>query len=311
MRSDRPVVLITGATSGLGREAALGFARLGWRVLVHGRAAARCADVVRAIESEGAGTACGYVARLDDFDELIALVAAIHMGEARLDWLVNNAGTGFDAMPGLTTEGLSPEAQVNYLAPLFLAHALAPLLKGADWNGGDRGGILNIASAGQYPISIDWPHAPSSNRGVEYGRSKLALIMASRALAEETGLGVWAVNPGSLLPTPLAARLLDRMPRPVRYYLAWRYRSEGALQKAAALIMGLVAQGRGEGVADLLMRDDLLIQANGAGRVHGQRRDDAIWAGLWQRANALLAPHLARIDALMANNGSMACPLRR
>jgi NAD(P)-dependent dehydrogenase (short-subunit alcohol dehydrogenase family) len=90
-----PVVLITGATSGLGGYLARELASSGWQVLAHGRDPARVADLA----AELGGGARGYVTDLASLGEVRELAALVRADAPRLDVLVNNAAVGFGA-PG-------------------------------------------------------------------------------------------------------------------------------------------------------------------------------------------------------------------
>src|ERR1700730_12758946 len=82
--------LVTGATSGIGRAAALRLARDGWDVVVHGRNAGRGGDVVADIQAEG-GRARFVSSDLSNLDDVGHL--AEEVGE--VDVLVNNAGASW------------------------------------------------------------------------------------------------------------------------------------------------------------------------------------------------------------------------
>ena len=82
--------LVTGATSGIGRAAAVRLARDGWDVVVHGRDAARGAEVVREVETAG-GRARFMGADLNDLSAVRALIDEVGI----VDVLVNNAGTSW------------------------------------------------------------------------------------------------------------------------------------------------------------------------------------------------------------------------
>src|SRR3954447_16922949 len=84
------VVLITGATDGLGRGLAKALVDEGHTVLVHGRSQERI-DETRA---ELGGDTRGYLADLSSLDEVRRLAAEVRENEPRLDVLVNNAGIG-------------------------------------------------------------------------------------------------------------------------------------------------------------------------------------------------------------------------
>ena len=107
-------VLITGATSGLGRGLAARLAGAGWTVLAHGRDPARVAEVTARLD----GGAVGYVADLASLGEVRDLAAAVRVHAPVLDVLVNNAGIGFGA-PGegrqVSRDGHELRFAVNYL----------------------------------------------------------------------------------------------------------------------------------------------------------------------------------------------------
>src|SRR6202046_4747496 len=129
--------LVTGATSGIGRAAAVRLARDGWEVVVHGRNAGRGAEVVAAIEAEG-GRARFVPADLTDLDDLGHL--AEEVGD--LDVLVNNAGASwFGPTADLDSPGFDSLFEGNVRSAYFLVAALAPAMtkKG-------RGSIINLAS---------------------------------------------------------------------------------------------------------------------------------------------------------------------
>ena len=86
-----PVVLITGATEGIGRATAFAFGRDGWRVGVCARTAGKVAALVEALRAEGftAAGAAGDVGVPEDVERVVRALAA-ELGPA--DALVNNAG---------------------------------------------------------------------------------------------------------------------------------------------------------------------------------------------------------------------------
>ena len=103
-RPGQEVVLVTGSTSGLGREVARRLGAMGAFVIVHGRNRERGMEVVEAIESEGVGSARFYAADLASFDQVREFGETILRDYDRLDVLVNNAGFGSAPDERMVTE---------------------------------------------------------------------------------------------------------------------------------------------------------------------------------------------------------------
>ncbi|MCE7001176.1 SDR family oxidoreductase [Saccharothrix sp. S26] len=177
------VALVTGATAGIGHETAKLFAREGASVIVHGRDAARGADVVAEIEADG-GTARFVRADLSTAEGVRELASAA--GE--VDVLVNNAGIyPFASTADQTREGFEELLAVNVLAPFHLTAALAPSMvaKGA-------GVIVNVSTVAAV--------TPVYNAAA-YGATKAALESLTRNWAVEfgsSGVRVNSVAPGGV-----------------------------------------------------------------------------------------------------------------
>jgi NAD(P)-dependent dehydrogenase (short-subunit alcohol dehydrogenase family) len=166
--------LVTGGTSGIGREVAKQLAGLGAEVVISGRDAARGAETVAEIEAAG-GVAEFVAADLADFEAIAAL--AEEAGE--IDILVNNAGIfDFKPTPDETRGNFEAMFDVNVRAPYFLTAALAPKMA-------DRGGaIVNVST-----MVAELGMAGSS----AYAATKAALASLTRTWASEfAGFGVRA-----------------------------------------------------------------------------------------------------------------------
>jgi NAD(P)-dependent dehydrogenase (short-subunit alcohol dehydrogenase family) len=190
-------ILITGATSGLGRHVAEQLSRAGHTVLVHGRDPGRLAQV--------AGASRGYVADLASLDEVRSLAERVQAENDRLDVLVNNAGIGFgapDAGRQASRDGHELRFAVNYLAPVLLTRQLLPLLRRSK-----PARVVNVASLGQVPIDFGDLEMTDRYDGVEaYRRSKLALVAYSFDLAEELrgdGVAVNSLHPATFMDTAM------------------------------------------------------------------------------------------------------------
>jgi NAD(P)-dependent dehydrogenase (short-subunit alcohol dehydrogenase family) len=193
--------LVTGATSGIGRAAALALGDAGWWVLASGRDPERGAEVA----AELAGRAGGEFAAADLADDGAAerLVDRAVGATGRLDLVVYSAGTHFLA----TAEGTDPGdydrlMAVNLRGAVLLARAAVPAMRAS---GG--GVIVNVSSeAGIAAV-------PGQ---AAYNISKAGLLMLSRSIAVDhaaDGIRSVAVCPGTTM-TPLVERAIRDAPDP-------------------------------------------------------------------------------------------------
>lgn len=196
------VVLITGSTSGLGREVAYRLASTGAHVIVHGRNVERGREVVARITEEGVGSARFIRADLASLAEVRELAETVLRDDERLDLLVNNAGIG-SRVPAerlVSEDGHELRFAVNYLSHFLLTHLLRPRLEASA-----PARIINVASLGQAPIDFDDVMMENDYGGSRaYGQSKLAQIMFTIDLAErleETGVQTYALHPATYMDT--------------------------------------------------------------------------------------------------------------
>ena len=200
------VALVTGSTSGLGRELALRLGARGDHVIVHGRSEERGAEVVDAINAEGPGSARFYRADFASMNEVRQFAETLLADYDRLDVLINNAG--FGSAPDerwLTEDGHEYRFQVNYLSTFLLTHMLMPrLLASAPSR------IVNVSSGAQTPIDFDDVMMENNFSGRRaYAQSKLAQVMFTLDLAEEldgTGIVVGSLHPATYMPTEMVRR---------------------------------------------------------------------------------------------------------
>ena len=190
------VVLVTGATDGIGRATALGLARLGARVLVHGRDPERVAAAARETASAGPEQADGFVADLSVQAEVRRLAAQVRRAAPRLDVLVNNAGV-YMRDRRLTPDGIEQTFAVNVLAPFLLTQLLLDALEAAA-----ASRVLNVASMAHVHAHLDlaaFGGDGSWHGGEAYGASKLALVLLTAESAERlagSGVTVNSLHPG-------------------------------------------------------------------------------------------------------------------
>jgi NAD(P)-dependent dehydrogenase (short-subunit alcohol dehydrogenase family) len=185
------VCVITGASSGLGRAAAVALARRGGTIAVVGRNPER----TRAVAAEVSGTP--FVADFDRLDDVRALAAALLAAYPRIDVLANNAG-GLVNRRGLSADGHERTFQHNHLAPFLLTNLLLARLT----LGGGR--VISTASAANLIGRVDLDDLDGRTRAYAggwraYGTSKLETILFIRELARRTagtGLDAFAFHPG-------------------------------------------------------------------------------------------------------------------
>jgi NAD(P)-dependent dehydrogenase (short-subunit alcohol dehydrogenase family) len=126
------VILLTGATDGLGRQVAIDLAKQGASLLVHGRSPQRGRALLQEVEGVREGAeATYYNADLSSLTETASMESRIRAEHKRLDVLINNAGVGVGT-PGEgrteSADGYELRFAVNVLAPFLLTNLLLPLL---------------------------------------------------------------------------------------------------------------------------------------------------------------------------------------
>jgi 3-oxoacyl-[acyl-carrier protein] reductase len=188
MTSEKPVALVTGAATGIGRSAAIALAKNGYDVVInYSRSEDGAKITAQDAETAGAKT---LLHRCDVSDDagVRAMLAATEKEFGRLDVLINNAGTTVDVEPKnleeMTVDGWNRVFAVNVLGLFLVTRAAAPLLKKSP-----NACIVNTCSiAGLRPSAQPLP----------YAASKAAVANLTKTLANALGpqIRVNAVAPG-------------------------------------------------------------------------------------------------------------------
>lgn len=217
---DGRVVVITGATSGIGTEAARALAGMGAHLVIVARDLDR-GDATRAEISGSTGNRNVKVVGCDlaSQSEIRRLAAELHAALPRIDVLVNNAGLTM-AERRLTEDGIETTLAVNHLAPFLLTNLLTDRLRASA-----PARVVTVASDAHRGAVLDFDDL-SAERGYSgwpaYCRSKLANVLFSLELARRlrgTRVTSNCLHPGVVATGlgrggPLVIRVFQSVARP-------------------------------------------------------------------------------------------------
>jgi NAD(P)-dependent dehydrogenase (short-subunit alcohol dehydrogenase family) len=191
------VVVITGATSGIGEIAAQRLATLGARMVLIARDADRGQKALSRLENKGNGAAHSiYYGDLSRISETKRVAAQIAAAEPRVDVLINNAGALFGARK-VTPDNLEETFATNHMAYFVLTLGLRDSLFAAS-----PARVVSTASAAHKGYTLDFDDLQSAkgySAIAAYGRSKLCNILFTRDLARrwiDKGVSANCLHPG-------------------------------------------------------------------------------------------------------------------
>ncbi|XP_075747880.1 retinol dehydrogenase 13-like [Rhipicephalus microplus] len=196
-------VIVTGATSGIGKETAMELARRKARVIIACRNAEKAQHTAEQIFEQTKQRVVVKALDMTSFKSVRKFCDDVVRTEDRLDVLINNAGAiGHSKKVKLTEDGFEEIFQANFLAPLLLTLLLLDLLKKSS-----PSRIINVSS--DYHRLGQVGDVRQMARGVNlvtnptalYGNAKLALCLVTIALADRlrgTGVTVNSVHPGAV-----------------------------------------------------------------------------------------------------------------
>lgn len=200
---DKKIILVTGASSGIGRVTALELARQGHTLIIHGRNEQKTREVLdEIIAATGNKDVRMLTADLSLMAEVKAFADKIAQEYDHLDVLINNAGGQFGETRQATSEGHERTFAINTLAPFLLTRLLMPLLEKSK-----SARVVTVSSASyQQGGEVDWNDIEFEKKYSltrSYGQSKRYVWWLMRQFAvelEKRGVKSVTVNtcePGS------------------------------------------------------------------------------------------------------------------
>jgi len=220
------VVVLTGATSGLGLQAATELSRLGASLCLVGRDPARAeaarqrVQAASTAEGEAGGEVAVELADLEDLDQVESLAERLAARLERLDVLIHNAGSLLRERRA-SPQGTEATITMHLLAPYVLTERLRPLLAASA-----PSRVITMTSGGMYTQRFDLTELVMPESGydgaVAYARAKRAQVVLTHEWQRRYGsLGVgfhsvhpgWADTPGLSAGLPTFSRLLHPLLR--------------------------------------------------------------------------------------------------
>ena len=194
--NQKPICLITGATSGIGEVTARELARRGMHVVIVGRSAERVAATVARIKQATGVDVETLIADLSSQAGVRSVAETFLQRYQRLDVLINNAG-GFFASRQVSADGIELTWALNHMSYFLLTNLLIDTLRASA-----PARVVNVSSDAHRSGVMRWDDLQftrSYNGWAAYAQSKLANILFSNELArrlEGTGMTSNALHPG-------------------------------------------------------------------------------------------------------------------
>jgi NAD(P)-dependent dehydrogenase (short-subunit alcohol dehydrogenase family) len=189
-------VLVTGATSGIGKATAIGLAAMGAHLAIVGRDRRRTEMAARDIRAAGEGQVEAFVADLSEQSQVRRLAEEVRQQFATVDVLVNNAGGCWNTRH-VTADGLELTFALNHLAPFLLTQLLLDRLKC-----GRATRVVTVSSNAHSLGRIDFDDLQGERAysgGRAYNQSKLANLLFTYELDRRlagTAVTANALHPG-------------------------------------------------------------------------------------------------------------------
>jgi retinol dehydrogenase-12 len=268
--------VITGASSGIGRETARSLGLMGAKLVLVGRSLAKHREVLDELDSESIESEL-IETELGDLRSVASTASQLEQRHPEVSMLINNAGQG--GRKGITADGFELAFGVNYLSHYLLTRRL---LRNLIRNSPAR--IVNLSSNGHLRIeSFDPADGLGKTRSLtgfrEYYHSKAAMVAFARELAarlDPNQVKAIAVHPGVAATDGWRA-----IPQPFRWYFTKRMMSpaQGALTVVRAAI-------------DPDVKSGIYLTPEGQRPVHPLIADDVVTRLLWEQSERWVASYL-------------------
>jgi len=286
------IVMVTGATAGIGKETALRIAVMGAHVIVVGRSESKSQSVVEEIQQASGNQRVEYMlADLSSVEDTVGLAEAFNQRYDRLDVLVNNTGALFMER-GESVDGIESTFALNHLVGYFLlTNLLLDKIKAAG-----QARIVNVSSDAHRYAKINFDDLEGrkqySGFGI-YGQSKLANVLFTYELARRlagTGITVNALHPGAVASnfgkTNNRAGLLNRIGTAIFGLFAT------SVEEGARTSIYLATSPEVEGVTGKYFAKEREKRSNDVSY------DTAVQRRLWQVSEEMLAPLVWEIGGI-------------
>ncbi|MEK7614206.1 MAG: SDR family oxidoreductase [Patescibacteria group bacterium] len=289
-------ILITGATSGIGKETAITLAKLGATVIFTARSK-ESGELTKKeiVELSGNDKVDFFECDLASFESIKSFAENFKNKYNRLDVLINNAGVGETTLK-FSKDNIEMDMAVNYFAPFLLTGLFLPLLKKSA-----PSRIVNVSSMLHAEGHIDFDNLTEGKnfeRYEMYAQSKLALILFTRKLARDlsgSNITVNAMHPG-IINTKITKELMNKTNIIVKAFFRLKMISE---EEAALGIVYLATSPEVQGITGEY------FDRKTKKRSSDESYDMAIAEKLWNFTEKLVPlevhPNVARQRSILTN----------
>jgi NAD(P)-dependent dehydrogenase (short-subunit alcohol dehydrogenase family) len=210
------IALITGSTEGIGKATAMGLAKIGYRVILHGRNAEKTKKIKEEIALvSGNKNIDILVADLSSLEQVQKMAQYFKSKYSHLDLLINNAGL-MNPERKVSQDGFELNFQVNYLSHFLLTNLLLEPIKKAP-----QGRIVNVTSSLYHTGKVNFDDLQSSKNYslmTTYNTTKLFLVYFTLSLSEK--LKSTNVTANCLHPGVVNTRLARDFKGPLKWIFA-------------------------------------------------------------------------------------------